>query len=105
MSHHPYNHRIVVGLGRRMADGERFSALVHRAPEGGCWAEVPAIPGCATQAESLLKLRQNLREAISGCLDANDHRSVLNARARNAGKRTHSSSEVRARLGLVLRGF
>jgi predicted RNase H-like HicB family nuclease len=42
--------------------------MVHRAEEGGFWAEVPSIPGCATQAETMEELRLNLREAIEGCL-------------------------------------
>jgi predicted RNase H-like HicB family nuclease len=43
-------------------------AIVHRADEGGFWAEVPSIPGCATQGETMEELRFNLREAIEGCL-------------------------------------
>jgi predicted RNase H-like HicB family nuclease len=43
-------------------------AIVHRAEEGGFWAEVPSIPGCATQGETMEELRSNLREAIEGCL-------------------------------------
>ena len=46
----------------------KIRAIVHEADEGGYWAEVPAIPGCATQAETLDELTQNLREAIEGCL-------------------------------------
>ena len=42
--------------------------VVHEAEEGGYWAEVPAIPGCATQGETLDELEANLREAIEGCL-------------------------------------
>ena len=45
-----------------------IQAIVHRAEEGGFWAEVPSIPGCATQAESMDELRANLLEAIEGCL-------------------------------------
>jgi predicted RNase H-like HicB family nuclease len=30
--------------------------------------EVPAIPGCATQGETLDELLKNLHEAIEGCL-------------------------------------
>ncbi len=45
-----------------------FKAIVHREESGGYWAEVPAIPGCATQGETLEELEQNLREAIQGCL-------------------------------------
>ena len=43
-------------------------AVVHKAPEGGYWAEVPSIPGCATQGDTLEELESNLREAITGCL-------------------------------------
>jgi predicted RNase H-like HicB family nuclease len=42
--------------------------VVHEAEEGGFWAEVPAIPGCATQGESMDELLRNLRDAIVGCL-------------------------------------
>jgi predicted RNase H-like HicB family nuclease len=98
MSRRPYSHRMMIG--RSAARGGRFSALAHRAVEGGYWAKVPAIPGCVTQAESLPQLRINLREAIIGCLDAQDHLAVLKARARNASKRTYSAAEVRARLCL-----
>ena len=45
-----------------------FRAIVHKAEEGGFWAEVPTIPGCATQGETMEELRANLREAIEGCL-------------------------------------
>ena len=31
----------------------KIRAIVHEAEEGGYWAEVPAVPGCATQAETL----------------------------------------------------
>jgi predicted RNase H-like HicB family nuclease len=45
-----------------------IQAIVHEAEEGGYWAEVPAIPGCATQGETLEELRKNLYEAVMGCL-------------------------------------
>src|SRR5512140_1659307 len=45
-------------------------AIVHKAEEGGFWAEVPSIPGCATQGETMEELRFNLREAIEGCVSA-----------------------------------
>jgi predicted RNase H-like HicB family nuclease len=41
--------------------------IVHEAEEGGFWAEVPVIPGCATQGETLDELFNYLREAIEGC--------------------------------------
>ena len=46
----------------------KFKAVVYEAEEGGFWAEVPAIPGCATQGETMDELLANLREAIEGCL-------------------------------------
>jgi len=46
----------------------KISAVVHKAEEGGYWAEVPSIPGCATQGETIDELLSNLREAIQGCL-------------------------------------
>jgi predicted RNase H-like HicB family nuclease len=41
-----------------------IKAVVHQAEEGGFWAEVPALPGCVTQADTLDELRNNLKEAI-----------------------------------------
>lgn len=46
----------------------KLKIIVHEAEEGGYWAEVPAIPGCATQAETLDELLDNLNEAIEACL-------------------------------------
>ena len=46
----------------------KLKVVVHESEEGGCWAEVPSIPGCATQGESFEELLGNLYEAIEGCL-------------------------------------
>ncbi len=46
----------------------KLKVIVHEAEEGGYWAEVPAIPGCVTQAESHDELLKNLQEAVVGCL-------------------------------------
>ena len=46
----------------------KLKVIVHEAEEGGFWAEVPAIPGCATQGDTYEELMQNLHEAIEGCL-------------------------------------
>jgi predicted RNase H-like HicB family nuclease len=46
----------------------KLIAVIHKAEEGGYWAEVPAIPGCATQGETIEELKQNLYEAIEGIL-------------------------------------
>ena len=46
----------------------KLKAIIHDAEEGGFWAEVPAIPGCVSQGDSMEDLLANLREAIEGCL-------------------------------------
>jgi predicted RNase H-like HicB family nuclease len=46
----------------------KLKVIVHEAEEGGYWAEVPAIPGCATQGETFEELLNNLYEAVEGCL-------------------------------------
>lgn len=46
----------------------KLKVVVHRADEGGYWAEVPSIPGCATQGESFEELLSNLYDAVEGCL-------------------------------------
>jgi len=46
----------------------KLKVIVHDAEEGGYWAEVPAIPGCATQGDTFEALLLNLYEAVEGCL-------------------------------------
>jgi predicted RNase H-like HicB family nuclease len=46
----------------------KLKVIVHEAEEGGYWAEVPAILGCATQGETLDELLSNVSEAIEACL-------------------------------------
>ena len=45
-----------------------LKVIVHEAEEGGYWAEVPAIPGCATQGDNFEELMLNVHEAVKGCL-------------------------------------
>jgi predicted RNase H-like HicB family nuclease len=47
-----------------------FTVFVHEAEEGGYWAEVPELPGCASQGETLDELERNIIEAIEACLQA-----------------------------------
>jgi len=46
----------------------QIKVLVHEAEEGGFWGEAPALPGCASQGETLEELLANMREAIEGYL-------------------------------------
>ena len=45
-----------------------IKVVVHKAEEGGFWAEVPSIPGCVSQGESMDELKKNIQEAIYVCL-------------------------------------
>ena len=46
----------------------KLKVIIHEAEEGGYWAEVPSIPGCATQGESFDELLSNIYEAVDACL-------------------------------------
>lgn len=41
-----------------------YTILIHKAEEGGFWAEVPALPGCFSQGETVEETITNTREAI-----------------------------------------
>jgi len=47
----------------------KIKAIVHQAEEGGYWAEVPALPGCITEGETMEELELNLKDAIQGWLE------------------------------------
>ena len=60
----------------------KLRIIVHEAEEGGYWAEVPAIPGCATQGDSFEELLKNLYEAIEGCLAVDIEPSLMVGRSK-----------------------
>ena len=49
-----------------------LKALVHSDESGGYWAEVPSLPGCFTQGDTLEELKANIQEAIEGWLLAGE---------------------------------
>ena len=62
----------------------KLKVIIHEAEEGGYWAEVPAISGCATQGDTFEELLLNLYETVEACLsvdiDAEVARSVNGTR-------------------------
>jgi predicted RNase H-like HicB family nuclease len=55
----------------------RIKAIIHPAEEGGYWAEVPALPGCLTEGETMEEVVANLQDAIEGWLSvANESHSI-----------------------------
>lgn len=49
-----------------------YSVIIERDTEGYYVAEVPELPGCHTQAKSLDRLMERVREAIQLCRDTQD---------------------------------
>ncbi len=41
-----------------------YTVLVYKAEEGGYWAEVPALPGCYSQGETVEETMKNVKEAV-----------------------------------------
>lgn len=62
-----------------------LKAIVHKAEEGGFWAELPAITGCATQGEPL---GGNQRLSFRQCA----RRRVVRSRHSNRKRRMKSIS-------------
>ncbi|MBI1760093.1 MAG: type II toxin-antitoxin system HicB family antitoxin [Acidobacteria bacterium] len=46
----------------------KLKILIHPADEGGFWAEVPALPGCVSEGDTLAETLANIREAAQGWL-------------------------------------
>jgi predicted RNase H-like HicB family nuclease len=46
--------------------------VVHAAEEGGYWAEVPALPGCVSQGDTMDELMANIREAFEAWFAAEE---------------------------------
>jgi len=48
---------------------QNYAVVMHEEPDGGFWGEVPALPGCYSQGETVDELKRNIREAIAGVLE------------------------------------
>jgi len=46
----------------------KYKVVIHKAEEGGYWAEVPAVSGCFSQGETVDELMENIHEALAACL-------------------------------------
>lgn len=55
----------------------RIRAIIHPAEEGGYWAEVPALPGCITEGDTIDEVMANLKDAIVGWLDVANNRNAV----------------------------
>ena len=73
MLHKIYNVQTAIQTNLSM----KLKVVIHTAEEGGFWAEVPAILGCATQGDTFEELLQNIYEAVEGCLSIDEIASNL----------------------------
>ena len=55
----------------------KIRAIIHPAEEGGYWAEVPALPGCITEGDTIEEVTNNLKDAIEGWLEVANSREVI----------------------------
>ena len=60
----------------------KLKVIVHEEEDGGFWAEVPSIPGCAAEGATFEELLQNLYEAIEGCLLVDMKEHIITAKDR-----------------------
>jgi len=54
-----------------------IKAVIHLAEEGGYWAEVPALPGCITEGDTMEEVIANLQDAIAGWLEVANDRQII----------------------------
>jgi len=47
-----------------------YTVLVYKDEEGGFWAEVPSLPGCYSQGETVEETMENVKEAIEAHMTA-----------------------------------
>ncbi len=60
----------------------KIKAIIHKADEGGYWADVPALPGCVTQGETPEEVQANLIEAIELWIEVGQETNPINTNDR-----------------------
>jgi predicted RNase H-like HicB family nuclease len=59
----------------------KLKAVIHPAEEGGFWAEIPALPGCVSEGDTLDETLANIRDAAEGWLEVAAERVQADASA------------------------
>lgn len=62
----------------------KFKVLLQEAEEGGYIVSCPALPGCHSQGDTVEDALENIKEAITGCLDslADERTKLLGSQGR-----------------------
>ena len=59
----------------------KLKILIHPAEEGGFWAEVPALPGCVSEGDTIEETLANVREAAEGWFEVAANRIPFDTQA------------------------
>ncbi len=54
----------------------KLKILIHKDEKQGYWAEIPSLPGCFTQANTMEDLLPNLYEAVEGYLKVREEETM-----------------------------
>jgi len=65
----------------------KLKVLVHTDEKNGYWAEIPSLPGCFTQANSMEDLLPNIYEAVEGYLKVREEENINPEFINNASNR------------------
>ncbi|MDQ1352176.1 MAG: hypothetical protein QG657_2482 [Acidobacteriota bacterium] len=60
----------------------KMKVIIHEDEDSGYWAEVPSLPGCGTQGETIEELISNIYEAVEGYLEAREEEIAIDRNSR-----------------------
>ena len=75
----------------------KVTAVIHEteSDEEGYWAEIPAMPGCVSEGDTLEEMKANIREAAEGWLEVTRDKRAAEKTSRKPGdKRTAAAPSV-----------
>lgn len=62
----------------------KLKVVIHAAEEGGFWAEVPGLPGCVSQGETIAETLANVKEAAEGWIEVASDLALIDSAAQLA---------------------
>lgn len=65
----------------------KLKVLVHEDEKKGYWAEVPSLPGCFTQGDSMEELIPNIYEAVEGYLKVREEEDAASRKRKKGNRR------------------
>jgi predicted RNase H-like HicB family nuclease len=71
-----------------------YAVVIHEDTEGRSWGEVPALPGCYSQGDTIDELKDNIRKAMAGVLEVlrEQGREPVRAGTDDRGAQTRASA-------------